>query len=43
MADKKKSLSDLGALTSETPEVPAETVASETAAAEAPAANAADG
>ena len=40
MADKKKSLSDLGALTSETPEVPAETAATETAVADAPAADA---
>ena len=48
MADKKKTLSDLGALTSETPEAPApaheaieaegsETEAGETAVAEAPA------
>ena len=41
MADKKKSLSDLGALTSETPEVPAETAATETKVADAPAADAA--
>ena len=41
MADKKKSLSDLGALTSETPEVPAETAATETTVADAPAAAAA--
>ena len=40
MADKKKSLSDLGALTSETPEVPAETAATENAVADAPAADA---
>ncbi len=41
MADKKKSLSDLGALTSEKPEVPAETAATETTVADAPAADAA--
>ena len=41
MADKKKSLADLGALTNETPEVPAETTATETAVADAPAADAA--
>ena len=41
MADQKKSLSDLGALTRETPEVPAETAATETAVADAPAADAA--
>ena len=41
MADKKKSLSDLGALTSETPEVPAETAATEATVADAPAADAA--
>ena len=35
MADKKKSLSDLGALTSETPEAPAVIEATDTAAAEA--------
>ena len=35
MADKKKSLSDLGALTSETPETPAVIEATDTAAAEA--------
>ena len=40
MADKKKSLSDLGALTSETPEVPAETAATETIVADAAAADA---
>ena len=41
MAGKKKSLSDLGALTSETPEVPAETAATEATVADAPAADAA--
>ena len=41
MADKKKSLSDLGALTSETPEVPAEATATDTTVADAPAADAA--
>ena len=41
MADKKKSLSDLAALTSETPEVPPEAAATETALADAPATDAA--
>ena len=42
MADKKKTLSDLGALTSETPEAPAaaETPAAESATTEAPEAEA---
>ena len=41
MADKKKSLSDLGALTSETPEVPVEAAAIAAPVAAAPAADAA--
>ncbi len=41
MADKKKSLSDLGALTSETPEVPVEAAAIDAPVAAAPAADAA--
>jgi small subunit ribosomal protein S9 len=41
MADKKKSLSDLGALTSEQPEAVVETPATDTTVAEAPASDAA--